>query len=79
MPTVATWWSEMSSHCLWIVPLFGNSEFYSGLQLADFAAHIIDLAHRRGYVHSTRRLPETPEETAYRAIVHRIRQMVTLP
>lgn len=60
-------------------PLFGNSEFYSGLQLADFAAHIIALAHQRGYVRPTKRPSRTPEETAYRAITHRIRQVVALP
>jgi len=61
------------------LPLFGNSEFYSGLQLADFAAHIIALAHQRGYVRSTKHPPRTPEETAYQAIAHQIRQVVALP
>ena len=67
------------------VPLFGNSEFYSGIQLADFAAHIITLAFQRQYVRLTAPSPltvlshRTPEEAAYRAMASQIRKLVTLP
>lgn len=61
------------------VPLFGNSEFYSGLQLADFAAHIITLAHQKGYARLTKRPPQTPEEITYQTIAHRIRRVDMLP
>lgn len=61
------------------VPLFGNSEFYSGLQLADLAAHIITLAFQGDYVHSTSGASRSAEEATYRAIYPRIHTLVTLP